>query len=75
MSEQQRQQNDFGRRLRELRLARGISQERLGQLADLDRTYVSQAEAGRRNVTLATICKLADALGVDADVLLKSDRD
>ena len=56
---------DFGRRLRSLRLERGLSQERLGELASLDRTYISQAEAGRRNVTLVTIDKLAKALGVE----------
>ncbi len=61
---------DFGRRLRSLRLERGLSQERLGELASLDRTYISQAEAGRRNVTLVTIDKLASALGVDAAVLV-----
>ena len=61
---------DFGRRLRSLRLERGLSQERLGELASLDRTYISQAEAGRRNVTLVTINKLASALGVDAAVLV-----
>jgi len=56
---------DFGHRLRGLRSDRGLSQEKLGELAGLDRTYISQAEAGRRNVTLATIHKLARALGVD----------
>lgn len=61
---------DFGKRLRELRLERGLSQEKLGELAGLDRTYVSSAEAGRRNVSLKTIYKLAEALGVDAKDLL-----
>lgn len=61
---------EFGERLRELRLERGLSQEKLGELAGLDRTYVSSAEAGRRNVSLKTIYKLAEALGVDAKNLL-----
>lgn len=60
----------FGRRVRELRLERGLSQEALGELAGLDRTYVSSAEAGRRNVTIATIYKLAAALGVEPAALL-----
>ena len=54
----------FGRRLRAARLARGLSQEQLGQAADLDRTYISSCEAGRRNVTLRTLGRLADALDV-----------
>lgn len=61
---------EFGQRLRALRLERGLSQEKLGQLAGLDRTYVSSAEAGRRNVSLKTIYKLADALGVEAKELV-----
>ena len=52
--------------MRGLRLARGLSQEKLGELAGLDRTYISSAEAGRRNVSLKTIYKLAEALGVEA---------
>lgn len=61
---------DFGKRLRELRSERELSQEKLGELAGLDRTYVSSAEAGRRNVSLKTIYKLAEALGVEAKDLL-----
>ena len=52
----------FATRLRALRLERGLSQEALADLAQLDRTYVSSCEAGRRNVTLRTICRLAGAL-------------
>jgi transcriptional regulator with XRE-family HTH domain len=54
----------YGRALRELRTEAGISQERLAQLAGLDRTYVSGIERGERNPSLANILKLADALGV-----------
>ncbi len=61
---------EFGKRLRELRLERGLSQEKLGELVGLDRTYVSSTEAGRRNVSLKTIHRLAEALGVDAKDLL-----
>lgn len=61
---------EFGRRLRELRLERGLSQEKLGELAGLDRTYVSSAEAGRRNVSLKTIYKLAEALEIEPSNLL-----
>lgn len=61
---------EFGRRLNGLRKARGLSQEQLGHAAGLDRTYISQAEAGRRNVTLQTITKLARALNVDPAALV-----
>ena len=52
----------FGATVRRLRLARGLSQERLGELAGLDRTYVSGIERCRRNATLITVGKLADVL-------------
>ena len=54
----------FGKRVREIREKKEISQERLGELADLHRTYVSSLERGKRNVSLLNIEKLATALGV-----------
>lgn len=63
---------EFGRRLRALRRKRGIAQERLAQMAGLDRNYVTEAERGKANPTLETIGGLAEALGVD-DVALISD--
>lgn len=60
----------FGHRLRDARLARGLTQEGLAHLSGLDRTYVSSCEAGRRNATIRTICRLAEALGVDPAVLV-----
>jgi transcriptional regulator with XRE-family HTH domain len=62
----------FGARLRELRLARGISQEALADEAGLDRTYVSGCERGRRNVSLKNIHKLAAALHVKPADLLEN---
>ena len=55
----------FGRRLRELRKARGLSQEELAFRAGLHRTYVSSAERGERNVALINLERLAKALAVD----------
>lgn len=52
----------FGRRLRQTRLAAGISQEKLGELSGLHRTFVSMVERGERNVTIATVEKLAGGL-------------
>jgi len=60
----------FGLRLRQLRLQRGLSQEALAELADLDRTYVSSCERGRRNISLENIHRLAKALDVGPEALL-----
>ncbi len=57
-------QAQFGERLRGVRQERGISQEKLAELAGLHRTYVSSIERGERNVSLVNIERLADALGV-----------
>jgi transcriptional regulator with XRE-family HTH domain len=53
----------FGQRLRELRQARGLSQEKLAEQADLSVTYVSSLERGRYNPSLRNLMKLARALG------------
>jgi transcriptional regulator with XRE-family HTH domain len=58
------QLQEFGLHLKKLRLARGLSQEQLGLIAELDRTYISGIERGVRNVSLTNIFRIAQALGV-----------
>jgi CheY-like chemotaxis protein/DNA-binding XRE family transcriptional regulator len=53
----------FGAELKRRRMESGISQERLAELADLHRTYISAVESGKRNLTLESIQRLAQALG------------
>lgn len=53
----------FGARVRELRLAKEMSQEKLGFAAELDRTYIVSVEQGKRNVSLVNIVRIAKALG------------
>ncbi|MCS7466304.1 helix-turn-helix transcriptional regulator [Stieleria sp. ICT_E10.1] len=53
-----------GRRVRELREAKGWSQEELGFRSDLHRNYIGGIERGERNVALLNLEKLAKALGV-----------
>jgi transcriptional regulator with XRE-family HTH domain len=54
----------FGKGLREVRTGKGISQEKLAELAWLHRTYVSSVERGERNISLINIDSLARALDV-----------
>ena len=55
---------NFGVRLRKLRTDRGLSQEELAYLSNLDRTYIGSIERGERNVSLINITKIANALGI-----------
>jgi transcriptional regulator with XRE-family HTH domain len=55
----------FGLKVKELRKAKKISQEELAHLAQLERSYVSNIEMGKRNVSLEVMEKLAGALGVE----------
>ena len=60
----------FGKRLRELRLERGLSQEKLAEIAELHRNYVGVLERAGQSPSLDAICKLAAALRVKpADLL------
>ncbi|MGD0354861.1 MAG: helix-turn-helix transcriptional regulator [Dehalococcoidia bacterium] len=55
---------EFGTRLRQIRQAKKIPQERLAELAGLDRTYISKIEKGQRNISLEIVAKLASALDI-----------
>ena len=52
----------FGARLRQVRGQNQLSQEKLAELAGVHRTFVSMVERGKRNVTIATVEKLAKGL-------------
>jgi transcriptional regulator with XRE-family HTH domain len=64
----------FARNVREARAHRGLSQEALGDAADLHRTEISLIERALREPRLATIVKLARALRVRPSELLKDVR-
>lgn len=60
----------FGKVLRKLRTERGISQEKFAEYCDLDRTYISLLERGKRQPTITTIFKIASTLGINASDLI-----
>lgn len=57
--------------LRSLRHARGLSQESLADLARLHRTFVGSVERAERNISIDNIERLAKALGVELEVLVR----
>ncbi|MEA1674369.1 helix-turn-helix transcriptional regulator [Nitrospirillum sp. BR 11163] len=61
--------------LRRLRKAKGISQEELAGLAEVDRTYISLIERKRNSISLDKLEQIAVALNVQAYVLIKPDVD
>jgi transcriptional regulator with XRE-family HTH domain len=60
----------FGTRVREMREARGMSQEALAKLAEMQQPQLSQIESGKRFARLDTIKKLARAFGVSVHELI-----
>lgn len=60
----------FGKRVREIRVSKEISQEKLAELADLDRTYITGIETGKRNVSITVIEQLSNAFEISLSELL-----
>lgn len=58
--------------MRDARLAAGISQEELGERAELHRTYIGDIERGERNVSLLNMHHLATALNIKLSVLVET---
>ena len=61
----------FGERLREERLRKKLTQEELGRIAGMHRTYIGAVERGEKNLTLTNLLKIAKALKVKTVDLLE----
>lgn len=61
----------FGDNLKSIRTKKGISQEKMAELSDLHRTYISDIERGERNVSLVNIVKIAKGLDIEISELFK----
>lgn len=59
----------FGKRVRELRMKTGLSQEKFALKIEMDRTYFASVELGRRNISLLNIIKIADGLDISVEKL------
>ncbi len=62
---------ELGKRIRELRKKTGLSQEKFAIQIGMDRTYYASVEAGKRNIAIRNIKKIADGLGVSLSELFE----
>jgi len=60
----------FGEVIRELRKANQVSQEKLAEVSNLDRSFISMLECGRKQPSLITIFQLAKAFNLPASKIL-----
>lgn len=65
--------NIFSTNVRKYRLSKNMSQEKLAELSELHRTYISAVEREQRNISIDNIEKIANALDVDAYKLFIDD--
>ena len=65
--------NVFGENVRKYRKILDISQEQLAHKADLHRTYIGMIERAEKNITLLNIQKIAKALEVNIEDLIKNN--
>lgn len=63
----------LGARVRALRAALGLTQEQLAERADMHWTFISGVERGLKDPRINTVARLAHALGVTTDQLLRRD--
>ncbi len=61
----------FGYRVKKLRQAHNLSQEKFALQIDMDRTYLASIESGKRNVSLENICKIANGLEISLEELFR----
>lgn len=61
----------FGNRVREIRLTNKLTQEDLAEKANVHRTYIGMVERGEKNITLKNIQKIAKALEIQIEELMK----
>lgn len=65
----------LGSRIRDLRLANGLSQEKLSFESNLDRTYIGSVERGERNIAVINLKKISKALNISISQLFNFDNE
>jgi transcriptional regulator with XRE-family HTH domain len=65
---------ELGQRIRELRKTAGLTQEELGEKAELSYKFIGELERGQVNVSLDSIARIAQALGVKIGDLFSKEK-
>lgn len=65
----------FGKKLRDLRTEKGMTQEEMAERADFSRSYYTEIETGKRNVSLLNLYRLAKALEIPLSRLVNFDEE
>lgn len=55
----------IGKRIKEIRLSKNLSQEKLALISNVDRTYIASVESGKRNISIVNLEKIIKALDVN----------
>ncbi len=61
----------LGQNIKKIRISKEMSQGDICRVLDMDRSYMSAIESGKKNITISQLERLAQALGVSVDKLLK----
>lgn len=64
----------IGKRIKEVRLENGLTQEKLAELSDLSASYISKIESGSKKASLKSLVKLGNILGVSIDNFLSDNK-
>ncbi|MCD8177967.1 MAG: helix-turn-helix domain-containing protein [Tannerellaceae bacterium] len=63
---------ELGKKIREIRTSKGLTQEILADMAEMDTAYLSGVERGESNITFLTLIKIAKQLGCDIATFSKN---
>ncbi len=63
---------EIGSRIKQLRIKKGLSQEKLAELAELNMSYIGQVERGEKNPSVETVYRICKAMETDMSQLFKN---
>ena len=66
-----RLQNRIGKRIRDIRISKGVSQSQLALMTSMTKSYMSEIEAGKKNLTLRTLQTIATSLGITLEDIFR----